>query len=57
MVKVDAIEGTAEDVLWYHYDLERVMDFGEGKPMTLAWQGSPTQVTSRMTNGCSPLPI
>ncbi len=21
MVKVDAIEGTADDVLWYHYDL------------------------------------
>jgi len=21
MVKIDAIEGTADDVLWYHYDL------------------------------------
>jgi uncharacterized protein YuzE len=22
MVKVDAIEGTVDDVLWYHYDLD-----------------------------------
>jgi hypothetical protein len=32
-------------------DLDRVMNFHEGKPMFVAWQGSLTPAMSRMTSG------